>query len=198
MQFRPFEEGIEVSGESLGALVDGFRKYPSLAAKYLSMFGLVKCEPGEPLVLDRNAWYPLKEWLLAYEGIARELGYNSLYAIGRAIPENGLFPQYIRSIKEALVAIDVVYHLNHRKNGKVMFDLETGEKLDGIGYYRSEFFPDENRIVCVCKNPYPCDFDHGLIAGLAGCFEPGAKTAHDKDAPCRKRGSDDCTYIISW
>ena len=36
MQFKVFEPGVEVSGASLGAIVDGFRKYPTVAMKYLT------------------------------------------------------------------------------------------------------------------------------------------------------------------
>jgi hypothetical protein len=198
MQFTPFEDGIEVSGDSLGAIVDGFRKYPSVAAKYLTKFGLARSEPGQPLVIDRTAWYPLKEWLSAYEGIAKEIGYNSLYGIGRSIPENASFPPHVQDIHSAIASIDVAYHLNHRKHGQVMFNPETGAMLEGIGHYRAESHPLESRIVCVCENPYPCDFDRGIIAAMATRFEATAKTAHDNDAPCRKKGADSCTYFVWW
>jgi hypothetical protein len=198
MQFKPFEDGIEVSGDSLGAIVDGFRKYPTVAAKYLVKHGLARNEAGKTLELNRAGWYPLKEWLSAYEGIANEIGYNSLYGIGKSIPENAVFPEQIKDIYAAIASIDVAYHLNHRKNGQVMFNPETGAMLEGIGHYRSEGVPNENRIVCICENPYPCDFDRGIIAAMAARFEPGAKTVHDADAPCRKKGADSCTYVVWW
>lgn len=198
MQFRPFEDGIEVSGDSLGAIVDGFKNYPSVAMKYLSKFGLTKNEVDGAPRIDRTGWYSLKNWLLAYEGIANEIGYNSLYGIGRSIPENAVFPPQITDVFSAVASIDVAYHLNHRKSGQVMFNMETGQMLEGIGHYRSEAVPDENRIVCVCENPYPCDFDRGIIAAMAGRFEPDSKTVHDNEAPCRKKGADSCTYIVWW
>lgn len=198
MQFRPFEAGIEVSGDSLGAIVDGFKNYPTVAMKYLSKFGLVKSEPDKAPVIDRQGWYPLDKWLLAYEGIANEIGYNSLYTIGRKIPENAQFPPHINDIYSAVGSIDVAYHLNHRKNGSVMFDMQTGMMLEGIGHYKSEPVSGENRIICVCENPYPCDFDRGIVSAMAARFEPGSKTVHDNDAPCRKKGADSCTYIVWW
>jgi hypothetical protein len=198
MQFRPFEDGIEVSGDSLGAIVDGFKKYPTVAMKYLAKFGLVKNEPDTAPTIDRSGWYPLKNWLSAYEGIANEIGYNSLYGIGRSIPENAVFPPHITDVYSAVASIDVAYHLNHRKNGAVMFDPQTGMMLEGIGHYKSEPIADENRIICVCENPYPCDFDRGIISAMATRFEPGSKTVHDNEAPCRKKGADSCTYIVWW
>jgi len=198
MQFKSFETGIEVSGESLGAIVDGFRKYPSVAMKYLTRFGLVKNEPGHAPSIIRNAWYSLDQWLAAYEGIAEEIGYNSLYGIGRSIPENATFPAEINDVYSAVASIDIAYHLNHRKNGVVMFNPKNGEMLEGIGHYRSQPVANENRIVCVCENPYPCDFDRGIISAMAGRFMPDAKTVHDSESVCRKKGADSCTYIVWW
>lgn len=198
MQFKPFEEGIEVSGENIGATLDGFKNYPSVAMKHLVKHGIVKSKPGEVPEIDRNIWYPLKEWLAAYEGIANEVGFNSLYSIGRTVPENAVFPPQIKDVNAAIASIDVAYHMNHRKNGAVMFDPATGMMLEGIGHYGYEPILGENRIVCVCENPYPCDFDRGIIAAMASRFEPGARTVHDSEAPCRKKGADSCTYIVWW
>ena len=74
MQFKVFEPGIQVSGASLGAIVEGFRKYPTVAVKYLTRHGLVKSVAGKATDIDRDGWYPLEDWLAAYEGIANEIG----------------------------------------------------------------------------------------------------------------------------
>jgi len=198
MQFRPFEEGVEVSGENIGATLDGFKKYPSVAMKHLLRHGIVKSKPGEEPEIDRAAWYPLKAWLAAYEAIATEVGFNSLYSIGRTVPENAVFPPHIKDIHTAIASIDIAYHMNHRKNGEVMFDPSTGKMLDGIGHYGYEPIPNEKRIVCVCENPYPCDFDRGIVSAMATRFEPGASTVHDSDAPCRKKGAESCTFHVFW
>jgi hypothetical protein len=198
MQFKVFEPGIEVSGASLGAIVDGFRKYPTVAMKYLTKHGLTKNLPGKQSEIDRNGWYSLEDFLAAYEGIANEVGTNSLYGIGRSIPENATFPPHVKDVYSAIGSIDVAYHMNHRKNGAVMFNPETGQMLEGIGHYRMEPIENEKRIICICENPYPCDFDRGIISSMANRFEPLARTAHDNDAPCRKSGGDSCTYVVMW
>ncbi|HYQ01017.1 MAG TPA: hypothetical protein VER96_20245 [Polyangiaceae bacterium] len=198
MQFKVFEPGIQVSGASLGAIVEGFRKYPTVAAKYLTRHGLVKSVAGKPADIDRDGWYPLEDWLAAYEGIANEIGLNSLFGIGKSIPENATFPPHVKDIHSGISSIDVAYHMNHRKNGTVMFNPETGQMLDGIGHYGYEAASDDDRIVCVCHNPYPCDFDRGIITAMATRFQPLARTVHDNDAPCRKSGADSCTYVVMW
>ena len=198
MQFKAFEPGIEVSGASLGAIVDGFRKYPTVAMKYLGRFGLVKNVAGKQAEIDRGGWYPLESWLAAYEGIAKEVGVNSLYSIGKGIPEAAVFPPEVNDIYSCLASIDVVYHLNHRKAGRPMFNPETGEMTEGIGHYKYQPVPNEKRIVFVGENPYPCDFDRGLVSAMAARFEAQSSTTHDNDAPCRKKGADSCTYVVRW
>jgi hypothetical protein len=197
MQSSKFEPRIEVSGDCIGAIIDGFRQYPTVAMKYLAKFGLVKSGASNISDLDRSAWYPLDAWLQAYEGIGNEVGSNSMYSIGRRIPQNAQFPPHVSDIHTAIQSIDVAYHMNHRKAGVVMFNPETGAMLEGIGHYRYEQ-REERQIVCVCENPYPCDFDRGLVSAMAQRFEEFSRTTHDESSPCRKKGAPSCTYVVTW
>jgi hypothetical protein len=197
MKSSDVKSGIEVSGESLGAIMEGFKKYPTIASKYLAKFGLTSADSRQ-LALDRTKWYPLRDWLSVHDGIAEEVGHNSLYSIGKNVPENAVFPPHIKDIYSAIESIDVAYHLNHRKDGVVMCNLETGMMLDGIGHYQVTRVANENKIICVCDDPYPCDFDRGIISAMANRFERQARTVHDSEAPCRKKGGESCTYIVWW
>ena len=198
MHYEQCEPGIEVNGESLGATVDAFKQYPAVVSKYLVKYELVKTVNGKPEPIDRSAWYPFDRWLAAYQQIAKEIGLNSLYTIGKKIPENAAFPPHLTDIRSALGSMDIAYHLNHRKNGTPMFDPATGVMLEGIGHIRTQFFDNERRATVLCEEPYPCEFDRGLITALANRFEPMAKTLHDNSAPCRKKGDSSCTFHVSW
>ncbi len=198
MQYEQCEPDIEVNGESLGATVDAFRQYPSIVSKYLVKYGLVRTVNGKPESIDRSAWYPLDKWLACYLAIAKDVGLNSLYTIGKKIPENAAFPPHLADIRGALASMDIAYHLNHRKKGVPMFDPATGTMLEGIGHIRVDCPENERRATVVCEHPYPCEFDRGLVTALATRFEPMAKTVHDNAAPCRKKGASSCTYIVSW
>jgi hypothetical protein len=198
MRYEQCEPGIEVNGESLGATVDAFRQYPAVVSKYLVKYGLVKVTNGKAEAIDRSSWYPLDKWLAAYLAIAKDVGVNSLYTIGKKIPENATFPPHLNDITSALGSIDIAYHLNHKKNGVPMFDPQTGAMLEGIGHYRTELSDKERRARVICEEPYPCEFDRGLVSALASRFEPMAKTVHDNAAPCRKKGDATCTYVVSW
>jgi hypothetical protein len=196
MQFKAFEPGIENSGESLGAIVNGFKKFPTVAEKYLIKHGFLK--PNQTMAdLDTSVWYPEDAFLRAFEAITNEVGLNSLYGVGRQIPETAVFPP-MNGIVMALESIDVAYHMNHRKNGVVMFDPSTGKMLEGIGHFLCKPIANENRAVMECETPYPCDFERGLISAVANKFERGAKTVHDSDGPCRKNGANSCNYNVWW
>src|SRR5690349_13406359 len=111
MQFKAYEPGIEVSGASLGAILDGFKQYPSIAMKYLVKHGVVKATTSGWADVDRSAWYPLDNWLAAYEGIASEVGVNALYSIGKGIPKAIPLPPTITDVFTMMTSIDVVYHM---------------------------------------------------------------------------------------
>jgi hypothetical protein len=118
--------------------------------------------------------------------------------IGQHIPKHAPFPPTITDIHSAMASMDAAYHMNHRKNGKVMFDPATGQMLSGIGNYGYTPVPRERRIISICENPYPCDFDRGIITTLAQRFEKNSRVTHDDSAPCRKNGADSCKYIVMW
>ena len=198
MQFKPFEPGIEVfwapRSMPLSRRSGCFLRWRSSNSRATAS-GTVK---GRDVVVDRDAWYPLSNWLAAYESIAKTVGPRALMQIGQQIPKHAPFPPTINDIHSALSSLNAAYHMNHRKRGKVMFDPETGQLTPGIGSYGYTPVPRERKIISVCENPYPCDFDKGLITALANRFEKMSRVVHDDDAPCRRTNAESCTYTISW
>lgn len=198
MQFKVFEQGIEASGASIGAFVQAFKLFPSVVLKRLTKYGVGKVVGRHDIEVDPNAWYPQESWLAAWEEIANEVGPRACYQIGRQLPKHAVFPPTVTDIYSGIASVDVAYHLNHRKYGKVMFDMATGKKMSGIGNYGYQPVPGERKIISACDNPYPCDFDRGILTEIATRFERMARVNHDDQAPCRKNGANACTYVISW
>jgi len=186
--------GIEVGGVSIGAVIDAFAQYPSIVNKYLIQYGL----GSKQGVIDRSAWYSLDKWLAVYSDISKEVGVNSLYSIGKKVPGHAELPPTITDIRSVFASLNVAYHLSHRKDGEVMFDVATGKKLDGIGSVKCDLAEGENKLTLTFENPYPCEFDRGLVHGFAMRFEPAARVMHDNNAPCRKKGAESCTYHVQW
>ncbi len=191
MQFKPFEPGIEVNGTTVKSIIAGFGIVSSLGKASLKDAGL-------PEQIVDEQWYLQEKWLRAFENIAMRFGEDTLFRIGLKIPSNAIFPEWIQTIDDAIKSIDVAYHMNHRKNGQVMFSPETGAMAEGIGHYGYQRIQGKNLIKSVCANPYPCSFDRGIISFMANKFQPNAKVEHDDSKVCRKKGADECTYLITW
>jgi hypothetical protein len=59
----------------------------------------------------------------------------------------------------------------------------------------------ERKGVMDCRNPYPCDFDQGILEAIVRRFMPAGSVPtirHDASKPCRAKQGDSCTYQISW
>jgi hypothetical protein len=198
MQFKAFEKGIEVNGQTVYAFVDGMGDFKSLGEQYMSGVGIGTMKGGK-WIFDINGWYPQQAWLDAFATIAGEVGDGVLYKIGRAIPSNAQFPSGVVDMYSAIRAIDIAYHINHRKNGEgCLYDAETETVREGIGHYGYEQMPGRNFILSVSHNPYPCAFDRGIITAMAQRFDTKAIVIHDDSKPCRKNGAETCSYLVSW
>jgi hypothetical protein len=177
-QFKAFAPNVEVNGETILSVVDGMGIAKELALKILASQGIANPQPGQ--------WYPQQAWLDAFQIIAEKIGPTTLLAIGKAIPAHAQWPPQIDTIEKALDSINTAYHMNHR----------GGE----IGSYQFELTgPNSGRVIC--RNPYPSEFDQGIIYAVARKFAPKGAFPFvklDETAPMRKNGADSCTFLITW
>ena len=177
-QFKAIAPNVEVCGAAVLSVVEGMEEFHSTALEILAKHGI-----KNP---TKESWYQQQDWLDAFRMISEKIGPATLKAIGNKIPQTALWPPDIKTIEEALASIDVAYHLNHR----------GGE----IGHYRFEKIR-ENSGRMFCDNPYPCVFDAGIIKSTAVRFSPDDMIVivlHDDQKPCRQKGAESCTYLISW
>ena len=189
-QFVVFDPRVEVNGQAFISIFDAIPEYRELVRGILQKNGL-----GD---IRRLGWYPQQRLLDAFQEIASEIGGFTLYAIGRYTPENADWPTEVDSLEGALASIDVAYHLNHRIDGARLYDPRTGEMTEGIGHYRSSPLPERGAKV-ECWNPYPCDFDKGLIAATVNKFKDDRDVVSIREmGECRKRGAESCTYLVRW
>jgi len=197
MQKWVFEPGIEFSGGMLGAIVEAFKLFPSVAYTRLLNHGIGTMN-GKDVAIDRQAWYPIESWLAAFDGFAESVGPRALQQIGQNVPKHAAIPPGINDIHGAIAGVNIGYHMNHRKKGKLMFDPATGQTTPGIGVYGCTPVPGERKIISVCENPYPCEFDRGILLAFTLRFEKTGRVLHDERAPCRRTGGKSCTYNIVW
>jgi len=188
-QYVAFKPGIEVIGQSMLSVLDAMGSFVSFARQLLHEHGLTE--------IHSAAWYPRQPYLDAFAAIASHIGEETLFMIGKRVPEHALWPSYVATLEDALASIDIAYHMNHRVDGEVMYDAATCCMHEGIGHYRCHK-EQPRRFIMVCENPYPSEFDRGLITTIARKFRPLASVSLDEVKPSRKHGANSCTYIVSW
>lgn len=180
-QYVPFAKNVEVNGQTILSFVNALPAFKVTMEAILANYGLVNIQPEQ--------WYSQKSWLDAFREIGEKYGANTLFAIGKVIPESAKFPPAIDDLEKALSTIDVAYHMNH----------QNGE----IGYYKLISFNSSLRTaVMECKNPYPSSFDRGIITTMARKFRPKdsilVNVEVDNNFPSRLNGADSCTYKVGW
>jgi hypothetical protein len=192
-------EGFEVAGASIRAVTESFRLFPEIGLRPFTKRGIGTVGPDGRLVIDPATWHSMAAWVGAFHEIANVVGPQKVYEVGKLIPKTVVFPANIRDVLGALDSIDVAYHMNHRKNGEVMFNPATGKMLEGIGHVRClAAGRSGGRVAIEADDPYPCDFNRGIIVAMAARFEPNAIIEHTTDVGCRKQGSLACRYLVSW
>jgi hypothetical protein len=177
-QFKAFAPGVKVNGQTVLSAVAAMKVFKDVALQVLAENGISDPKPGQ--------WYPQQSWLNALKVIAESVGESTIGQIGKRTLENADWPPGTNSIEKALASIEVAYHMNHRgdKTGRYNFE-KTGDRSAKV----------------ICNNPYPCDFDRGIIEAIAKEFGPRdslVAVKHDDSQACRKKGADSCTYLISW
>jgi hypothetical protein len=180
--YEAFDEGVEVHGQTIITVVDDAlarfsESYRETAYNALAANGIDDPSPDE--------WYPQQAWLNTFEAIAAELEPHILDRLGEQIPDVADWPADPSTVASGLRAIDDAYRRNHRGGD--------------IGFYRFESV-DERTGTVICENPYPCEFDRGLIRAVAREYAPVESfvfVEEDGDR-CRRDGDDACVYTVSW
>lgn len=180
-EYEPIDEGVQVNGRTVLTIVEAMadlnESFREEALEILADNGIEDPEPGQ--------WYSQEDWLEAFREIDDRLGRMTLWNIGEHIPDNARWPDHVDTPAEGLDSIDDAYHLNHQGGDIGHYDFtRTGE--------------GEGRMVCT--NPYPCDFDKGIIKGVVNRFgdEDASVYIDEKEDACRQDGDDRCVYILQW
>jgi len=173
-EYLAFEPQVEVLGAAIMSVSAGLgdRAIPIL-------------EKHNLYPLHRDQWYKQQDWLDAFKELSRR-SMLDLLAIGMKIPDEAAWPPDVNDVHSALASVDIAYHMNHR-NGE-------------IGHYEYHKIGEYNGIM-VCNNPYPSDFDQGIVYGTARkfCSNPASvRVMLDNKEPSRKQGAESCTYTIRW
>ncbi len=176
--FRPFEASspaVEVDGRTVLSVISGMM-IRSVGIELLRREGILEAKI--------ESWFSQQAWLNVFRAISERLGPDTLYSIGYRIPTSATFPDHrMKDVATALESIDIAYHNAHR-NGEIGC-YEYKQIMDGTYQIR-------------CNNPYPCDFDLGIISSLVERFR-GSQIYAVSHVPgvCRKLGGAECRYQVT-
>lgn len=174
-QFVAFAPEVEVKGISILGIIE------TMGEEVIPIF-----EKHNLSLIDPDEWYNQQEYLNAYREIS-ELNFMNLVAIGMKIPDHAAWPPNVKTVHDALASVNVAYQMNHR-----------GGEIGSYDYTAVS----ENEGVMVCRNPYPSDFDYGLIYRIVQKFRTKEDNTivvkRDTKLPNRLTGADSCTYHITW
>ena len=177
-EYKAFAPGVEIMGDVAISFVEVMGAFKSLAERILSDNGIINPQPGQ--------WYSQEAWLDSFKTIVGQIGPNTLFLLARQIPLSAPISPDIDTIEKALFSLDEAYRETHRggEMGHYIF-VKTGDRSGQMH----------------TTNPYPCDFDRGILDALTRRFEPSnpyLDVVHHDHAPCKKRGANSCTYTITW
>lgn len=197
-EWKVQEPGIESSGICIESLVNAFGPFKRHVSKWLVLEGIGKLNQQQIVEFDVTKWYPVQAELNALKRTYDEVGKEAVYQAGIRTIEFSAIPP-MNDIVEAMYSLNIAYHMNHRKNGIVMFDPAKGEILTGIGDFVVEKADLKNReIIIAAPGPFPCVYNRGIIQGLAQKFEKMATVKlMDSDITISK-GFPFSRYKVQW
>ena len=178
-RYVAYDSNVEVRGGVLTSVLSGMGVLQKKAHEILKTHGIDNPDP--------DSWYRQQAWLDCFETIEKAFGSKVIFDIGAKIYQSAKWPEGVEDIPGAVCSINEAYQMNHR----------GGE----IGYYKCQVL-DENNIQLICHNPYPCEFDHGLITSVANQFRPEGvfmiEVQHEHPDKCRKNLCEECVFLINW
>jgi hypothetical protein len=175
-QFTAHDPNVEVIGAAILATIDGME---------VDITSLLEKHGIE--TVEMIGWYSQQAWLDVLRAISEGNGYSmlDLVGVGMRIPDNAVWPPEVDSVEKALQSINIAYNMNHR----------GGE----IGSYAATVL-GEGHMRLTCDNPYPSDFDYGIIYRTVQKFLPEDQgfTVRRADSPSRLKGDRMCIYDVAW
>jgi hypothetical protein len=164
---------VKISGDAILPVVRAF-SLQFLSRKLLSKYQLED--------VDKGNFYNMQNYLELLHEVEENMP-RMLFKIGKHIFTEAVFPPQVTTFEQGLSVVDQAYYMNHMYN--------EGEE---IGHYHYEKLA-ENKYKMTVTCPYPCDFDQGIIEGIATKFNRRVSIKHD-NYNCRQKEDHQCDYIV--
>lgn len=133
--------------------------------------------------VEAEGWYPLAAYVGSLHAIGQKMGPNTLFQIGRQIPNHVPLPPGIDTFEKVLASFGMAFDMNHR-----------GAQPGAITYQMAS----QRTASITTGTPYPCDFDRGVIVGFFQKLLATRVNLEKMDGTaCKARGGETCTYGVT-
>ena len=167
-------KSVQINGQTINSIKKGLLS-EKLATKFIVE------AVGENVVEDK--FYPAEAFLKALKNIGEKMNSVILKNVGTKIVESAKWPSGIDSLESAMQSISVAYKMNHRPNDSAIIGDYIYNKIS------------ERECTITATNPYPCDFDEGIVEGVSRTIEKNVFITH-LEGSCRKNGDSQCVFQI--
>jgi hypothetical protein len=170
-----FTPDATVSGGNILSMLAAMGPFRKRGEQILQENGIHEVTP--------DGWYPLVAYVLSLRAIGEKMGPNTLFQIGRQIPNHVPLPPGLDTFEKVLASFGMAFDMNHRgaQPGAITFDMKNARTA-----------------TIKTGTPYPCDFDRGVIAGFfQHLLRVRPQVDHVASEPCKARGGETCTYAVT-
>jgi hypothetical protein len=188
---------VEVSSETVQAVIDGFGAFTLLASRFLAEAGLGRATVDGSVNVVPGVFAPLPKLLRALKAIEADFGERLLTGIGEGLARRRGFDVPPRGIEAALAGVSRLHHAHHRLAAGGVAAAGKGGLAERIGHYAPRFADHQNLALVTVDAPTPCACDRGWLLAISRQFERSAELSHEPGA-CRAKGGASCTYRITW
>jgi len=179
------DKTIEISGEVILACSAGF---PEDQRPFLE-----ECFSRAGLLLETTEaerFYCYMYYLNALRDIRDRFGDMIIEKIAYNCMQHINFPADWSHLRTSLENLDTGYKLHVR-----------GGHAGHYGYEAVQH-SSMSQVRMRDDTPLPCEYTRGVLEGLSMRYPPlgggQAVIRHDDSSPCKKKGGDSCTYVVSW
>ncbi|HAA11702.1 MAG TPA: hypothetical protein DCE41_08385 [Cytophagales bacterium] len=134
-------------------------------------------------------WYPMQLGLDVCREIQDTVGPHTMFSIGKKAGELRQFPDGIATLAEALKSLNEAYKASHRGGAVGFYELIS----EDVTARRIEF---------KAQNPYPDEFDRGILMSVARKFKPtnaiNIEVNRKEGVPSRMDDHDFTIFVITW
>lgn len=130
-------------------------------------------------------WYSTQKLANFYQKVLKQYGPNTLFDLGKAVPETAVLPDGLDTLEKLLAALPMTYDMNHR-NGYVGFLKIVSHDVE------------EKKIIVQSYTPYASDFTRGFLTAFIRMFRVGVRTTRDDEKSSEGEGYEDNWYTITY